>query len=132
MADKRRCRPAYGLQLPDVGLRSQVPEGTIDFSAMLQRGAKGRVLIFISPGRGRHAPALLYYYTYYSIRAFFKEKALLRFASCIKEIFRLRPPSLSLRRSALKMTGSWFVQGRRMRVLGVLWIGLRRQIGVLP
>src|SRR6056297_2513944 len=53
--DKRRCRPAYGLQLPDVGLRSQVPEGTIDFSAMLQRGAKGRVLIFISPGRdGTH------------------------------------------------------------------------------
>src|SRR6056297_3709630 len=72
--DKRRCRPAYGLQLPDVGLRSQVPEGTIDYSAMLQRGAKGRGLIFISPGRGRYAPALLYYYTYYSIRAFFKEK----------------------------------------------------------
>ena len=48
------------------------------------------------------------------------------------EIFRLRPPSLPLRWSALKMTGSWFVQGRRMGVLGVLWIGLRRQIGVLP
>src|SRR6056297_3837545 len=74
VADTRRCRPAYGLQLPGVGLRLQVPKGTIDCSAMLQRGAKGRVLIFISPGRGRHAPALLYYYTHYCIHAFFKDK----------------------------------------------------------
>src|SRR6056297_3204991 len=55
VADKSRCRPAYGLQLPDVGLRSQVPEGTIDCSAMLQRGAKGRVLYLSVPaGDGTH------------------------------------------------------------------------------
>src|SRR6056297_3838446 len=55
VADKRRCRPAYRQQVPGVGLRLQVPKGTIDCSAMLQRGAKGRVLIFISPRRdGTH------------------------------------------------------------------------------